>query len=49
MDYDKVGFLAKFLYKHILRDILIKAIDDPEEEWDDAVLAVLDRVFGYTG
>lgn len=47
MDYDKVGFLAKFLYKHILRDIIIAAVDDPSTQWDDALMEVLDRVFGY--
>jgi len=47
MDYDKVGFLAKFLYKHILRDIIKGAIDDPSTDWDDALLDVLDRVFDY--
>lgn len=48
MDYDKVGFIAKFLYKYIVRDIIKNTIDDPDTEWDDQLLKVLDRVFGYS-
>ena len=47
-DYNKIGFLAKFLYKHIVRGIILKAIDDPDTEWDDQLIAVLDNVFGYS-
>ena len=35
------------LYSMILREILVKAIDDPTTEWDDLVLSICDRVFGY--
>lgn len=48
MDYDKIGFIAKFLYKYIVRDIIQKAIDDPDTEWDDQLMIVLDKVFGYS-
>lgn len=34
-------------YVEILRDLLVKAIDDPDEEWDDMVLNILDRIFNY--
>ena len=36
------------MYNMILRPILIKAIADPDEEWDDLVLLICDRVFGYS-
>ena len=41
--------VAKMLYKMVLRDLLIKAIDNPNEEWDDWVLSIADKVFGYEG
>ncbi len=34
-------------YKEILRDLLLKAIDDPNETWDDIVINMLDRLFDY--
>ena len=40
--------VASMLYSSIFRDLLIKAIDDPDEEWDDAVLHICDSIFGYT-
>ena len=36
------------MYNMILRDLLVKAIEDPNEEWDDLVLIICDRVFGYS-
>jgi len=35
-------------YQEILRDLLLQAIDDPDEEWDDMVMQSLDRLFNYT-
>lgn len=40
--------LAKMAYSQILRPLLVKAIDDPDQEWDDLVLQALDRVFEYS-
>lgn len=31
----------------VLRDLLLKAIDDPNQEWDDWVLSICDKVFGH--
>ena len=39
--------LAGMAYKMILRDLLKKAIEDPDEEWDDIVLAICDSIFNY--
>lgn len=41
--------LAKLAYATVLRGLLVKAIDDPDKEWDDAVLRVLDVIFEYDG
>lgn len=40
--------IMKMLYTSILRPLLVKAIDDPNEAWDDYILEIVDRVFGYT-
>jgi len=45
----KAWVLIKFAYKSILRDLLIKAIDNPDSEVDEFVVAMLDRIFDYDG
>lgn len=37
----------KTLYKSGLRNLLIKAIADPEEKWDDHALQLLDFLMEY--
>jgi len=39
--------VAKMLYSGIFRNLLKKAVDDPNEEWDDIVLDMCDRIFDY--
>ena len=39
---------VKIAYASILRDLLIKAIDDPNETWDNAVLKICDGIFMFT-
>lgn len=39
--------IVQMLYKAILRGLLLKAIDDPDTEWDDIVLSIVDRAFDY--
>ena len=39
--------IVKLVYKTILRPLVFKAIDDPDSEVDDFVLALLDRIFDY--
>ncbi len=34
-------------YGTILRPLLKKAIDDPQEDWDDIALEICDRIFMY--
>jgi len=40
--------LVKIAYKMILRDLLVSAIEDPNQEWDDVVLDILDKIFDYS-
>lgn len=40
--------IVGILYKAGLREILIKYIDDPENEWDDALIRALDELFGWS-
>jgi len=35
------------LYTNYLRELIQEKINDPHSEWDDFLLAVMDRVFGY--
>ncbi|MCK4525914.1 hypothetical protein KAW18_00980 [candidate division WOR-3 bacterium] len=37
--------IAGLLYNHGLRDLLIKYIDDPENEWDEKLIIALDSFF----
>ena len=39
--------LMKMAYKMILRDLLVSAIDDPNQEWDNVVLDITDKIFDY--
>lgn len=39
--------VAKTLYSSILRELLTKAISDPDQEWDDVVLTICDKIFDY--
>ena len=33
----------------VMRPILKKAVDDPDAEWDDRLMAAADALFGWTG
>jgi len=39
--------LIQFAYSAVLRPLLVKAIDNPDSEWDEWVLKVIDRLFDY--
>ena len=47
MNYTSVYMISRIMYQ-ITRPILLKAIDDPDEEWDDFLMQLCDSVFGYT-
>ena len=47
----KVTIILKIvgiLYNHILRDLLIKYVNDPDNEWDERLIKALDEFFGYS-
>lgn len=37
-----------YLYRELLRDLIVKAVDDPDSEVDDIVLLILDRLLPET-
>ena len=39
--------LIKAAYAQLIRPILLKAIDDPDKQWDDFVMARMDDLFDY--
>ncbi len=45
----KVMVIMRLIYKTILRDLVFKAIDNPDSEIDDFVLKLLDKIFDYDG
>jgi len=49
-DFRLFGLLmiAKVAYQFLLRPLVKKAVDDPDEDWDDTLMEILDRLFGYT-
>lgn len=49
MKYKVLYEAACMLYRMMLRDMLLKTIDNPDEEWDDALMAAADALFGYKG
>jgi hypothetical protein len=47
----KVALILKIvgiLYSHGLRDLLIKYVNDPDNEWDEKLVIALDTFFGYS-
>ena len=49
MNYAKVIMaLMGPLYK-VMRPILLKAVNDPDQEWDDMLMRVCDALFGWEG
>ena len=41
--------LMNLAYSTFLRDLLVRAIDDPGKIWDDYVLKLTDALFHYKG
>lgn len=44
---DVVWKLVKQLYATLLRPILLKAVDDPDVQWDDWLMKFVDNIFEY--
>lgn len=36
-------------YRMGLRDLVVKSIDDPDTDWDNVAVSILDKIFGYEG
>lgn len=47
MLYKQLYNILAMVYSSLLRGLVVKAVSDPDEEWDDILLDVLDRLFGY--
>lgn len=45
----KVMLILRFVYRTILRELIVKAIDNPDSEVDEFVLSLLDKLFEYDG
>lgn len=39
--------IIKIVYAQLLRGLIVKAINDPNSEWDDFLLERLDALFDY--
>lgn len=47
MNITVLFYTLRTIYNNFLREVLIKAIDDPDSEVDDLVIAVLDILFKF--
>jgi len=46
MKIELIMGIARALYK-VMRPVLQKAIDDPDADWDDRLMAAADAFFGW--
>jgi hypothetical protein len=35
------------IYSQLLRPLVVKAVEDPDEQWDDMLMGILDKLFDY--
>lgn len=47
MFYKMLYGIVCYAYKNGLRSLVAKAIDDPESDWDDIALSIMDKIFNY--
>ncbi len=45
----KFLIVIKFVYKTIIRDLIVQAINNPDSDIDEFVIELLDRLFDYDG
>lgn len=43
----KVGKFIRWIYANLLRPYLIGALNDPNSEMDEQIIAILDKLFNY--
>ena len=46
--FETVYNILSLAYAKLLRTLIVKAVQDPEEQWDDFVLQLLDKFFNYS-
>lgn len=39
--------MLRLIYPKYMRPVLFKAVDDPEAEWDEIIMSIVDRIFLY--
>lgn len=47
--YQAVYNVLCMVYRQVLRPVLLKAIDDPNQTWDDVLMTMVDGLFNYKG
>jgi len=47
MKWEAMIALIQMAYSFILRPLLVNAINDPDQDWDNKVLDIIDRIFQY--
>jgi len=47
MTYQALYQLLCTAYKMVLRDLVVKAMNDPNSDWDEVALKMLDGMFSY--
>jgi len=47
MDYAKIILSLLGPLYAVMRPILLKAVNDPDQEWDDMLMRIADALFGY--
>lgn len=48
MVYKMLYGIVCYAYGHGLRDLVKKSIDDPDTDWDDIALGILDKIFNFS-
>lgn len=45
--YKYLFLLACIAYKLFIRELIKKAVDNPDEEYDEVLMSILDQIFQY--
>ncbi len=46
VSFEALFNLAKMAYLNILRELLVKAVKETDNPWDDYTVVVIDKIFG---
>jgi len=49
MKFALIWSLLKKVYADLIRPVLLKAVDNPDVEWDDWLMKFVDNLFEYDG